>query len=276
MPRLAMPRLGALRDRARLERAVKFSLSITLASLFLHLPGEEFDYAVFAPVEVSFIIFDRVGGSVSQSMMRVFGSSLGAIAGYLMVVACHGSDTALLALLACWGFLCSLGRASRHGYAACVAAWTAAIVSAAHSREVAFERITHSFLGAAVMLCVVHAVLPRWARDGVRAELAKVAAEAAGVHAAGARQWRLGLGGRSAGGEAGGEGADAGPSGARSPGKGESEPLTRLGADTEQVAAAEAVGARLRRLQGALSSVGTLHREACIEPEPWAVPPPQS
>ncbi|KAK3248519.1 hypothetical protein CYMTET_42018, partial [Cymbomonas tetramitiformis] len=259
---------------SQIKRGVKFSLSITLAATVVLLAesSDTFKYGIFAPLEVTFILFDRIGGSVNQSVLRILGTTAGSVYAYLALIVSNGNDAGVLMSLVTWSFaVCTARMSPKYGYAAICAAWTAGIVASGNSTDVALERIIHSFMGAVIMLVVLHALWPVRARDAVRVSLARLMADTVGLLELELDEWHALLGLSS----------HQEQSAARNP---------EVQADLVQEPASLAVEAdevhlgvvvrgapfddsslrtRLDGVQTSLRTVSMLHEEACMEPELW-------
>lgn len=117
---------------------------------------------------ISFVALPRVGGATQTSLMRLQGTVLGAMAGYLILALSDGSPVATTAALTAWVALASLARGSeQHSYTALVAAFTAPLIALGHAqaeglsvREYATARIENTFLGVAAMALINNVVVP--------------------------------------------------------------------------------------------------------------------
>lgn len=171
-------------DFVRLRSATRFAFAITLAALLCLAPpvSSYFEQEIWAPVEVTFLMFKYGGGSLRQSLLRLQGALLGSVVGYIIVLVLsthhHGWVVGCLSL---WSFCACLFRSSdTHGYAAIVAAWTAVIVTTAgvapgnqgmSAQVPALERMTHTVVGVASLVLAIAVVFPSWARDAARKEM---------------------------------------------------------------------------------------------------------
>lgn len=269
--------------------AARFACAILLAAQLNFVPqlSSQFLLEVWAPVEVTFLMFKHAGGSLRQSILRVEGTILGAVVGYLLVLALGSDHPIILSLcLGVWSLASCLFRSSAgHGYAAIVAAWTAVIIAVegVSSQDQAaaipaLERMTHAVIGGAAVVLAVNFLLPSWARDAAHSETAVILGRFEGLYAALQEAWMV----RSRQMQAGPMGDD------------ESEALSLLRARSETDAGANDAGSQnmnsntssselnrteqkdrralLRGLEQRLTGLEALVSEACFEPALWRPP----
>jgi len=162
-------------DWPRFQSAFRFAAAICLAALIYLVPAlsSHFHLAIWAPTEVTFLMFKFAGGSLRQCILRLQGALLGSVIGYVAILYVgEGRTWWLTGILTVWSFLAALGRSSpAYGYAAIVAAWTAVIVAATRvpgeedAAAPALERMAHTVVGVACLVLAVNIVFPLWARD---------------------------------------------------------------------------------------------------------------
>lgn len=184
MARAALPqwRQATWLHGARLALAIGLSGSVA----FIPQLATRFPQPFWAPLTVAFVAEARVGGTLRTSMLRLQGTVLGAVAGYLLVLAWGDAAPLLLGGTALWVMLSAYCRTHpTYAYGALVSAFTAPLVVMGHgqteglgAREYAGLRIEHTVLGILALALVNNLVAP------TRAATAVVAVAADACHVA--------------------------------------------------------------------------------------------
>ncbi|KAL3678779.1 hypothetical protein R1sor_021735 [Riccia sorocarpa] len=155
-------------------QAAKFSLAMSIAATAGILYDKNF--AFWATVALGFIIQNHQGGIFRMANLRLQGTAIGSIYGYLMVIALHGNSQYVLITLIPWVVLLSYLRFSKlFGPAGVIAGLTAAIVmlgsTGAPIQDLAVTRITENFIGVLALILVESFLLSDRAVVLVRKEL---------------------------------------------------------------------------------------------------------
>lgn len=170
---------------ARLALAVGLSGSVA----FVPQLATRFPQAFWAPLTVAFVAEARVGGTLRTSMLRLQGTVLGAVAGYLLVLAWGDAAPLLLGGTAAWVMLSAYCRTHpTYAYGALVSAFTAPLVVMGHreaaglgAREYAGLRIEHTVLGILALALINNLVAPTRAATAVVAETGDACHEASAL-----------------------------------------------------------------------------------------------
>ena len=173
-------------DRRLFIEAMKLGLAIVLASLNEVVPRDwppiytRTHHGWWAAVTVAFTMADSLGGHVSTMIMRVLGTFVGAVIGYIIAQISNNNVVSLVALLTVWNSLCTFSRShGRYGYACMVAGFTAIVVSVGSDPSVgtvsdfAFVRIEETLIGVLIGLVIHNFLLPVHASTLLHAELLK-------------------------------------------------------------------------------------------------------
>lgn len=173
---------GFFPDRAAAFRGMRISLSMICATAlsvyFRDYFGANVHY--WAPITVAFLTAGD-GAAFRNSSLRLKGTLIGSIIGYMIVTLASHSAAATGILVALWAGLMQYPRADPAGtYWSIVAAFTAAIValdlgpSAATAEELALGRIRQTLLGIACFLVASNVVLPTSARRIAKVNLSGI------------------------------------------------------------------------------------------------------
>lgn len=155
----------------RIRGAVKVAIAMTAAALAgraVHV-----DTSFWAPVTVSFVVVAGYqGGSFKVALLRLQGSVLGAIFGYLVLLVGHNSKVGLTTALVAWVTCNAFIRySSPFGYAGLVAAFTAPIIVLGYGsaedgyEDFALSRITQTCVG---ILCFIAVEMVLWPERAVK------------------------------------------------------------------------------------------------------------
>eukprot|EP01083_Nonionella_stella_P082185 226827_1 len=168
-------------ERKELLRAFRFSLTITMASIFCLLPQFEhnktrFWYPNVVTFTVGFILRAQLGGAFSFSMQRLYGTVIGGlfglIPGYVVEHYCPHLhiEAVLVPYMMVFTFMCTYGWGSeKWGYTSIVALFTAVLVSMTNegdlpqsgSRgEFGIARIFMTLLGTGLCILTSMCILP--------------------------------------------------------------------------------------------------------------------
>ncbi|BBN05907.1 hypothetical protein MPTK1_3g16900 [Marchantia polymorpha subsp. ruderalis] len=163
-------------SRAQARRSFKIALSMVMAATFGNLIVSQEAHSFWATVTVGFIIGNYQGGSWRISSLRLQGTVLGAIYGYLALRVSKNHSWANLLALIPWVVLSSFVRYSTaYGYSGLVSAFTAAVLILGgfenDIRKYAMDRITETFVGVLSFVFVETVVFPERAVLLVRKEL---------------------------------------------------------------------------------------------------------
>lgn len=181
-------------ERAR--DALRVAIALLLASTFALVPAlnQRFVNGLWAAVTVAFVAGPSVGGSLQQSLARVQGTVVGAVAGYMLVVFSNQHPGAIVAGLTLWSLLTGYVRTNpTFGYAGLVSAFTAPIVALGYRRtgeegeeitlrpvdRFALARIELTLIGATILVLVTNTLWPSRASDQARQHTVQVLRSAA-------------------------------------------------------------------------------------------------
>lgn len=164
-------------NKAQVVKSAKVSMIMMLATVFgVHaLPNDI--HACWAPITVSFIIGNLQGGAFRLASLRIQGTAVGSIFGYLVVSELYNHKYILPLILAGWVSFSDYIRYSKtHGYSGLVSALTAAILMVGDFdgqdiKAFAMDRIAMTFIGVACFVLVETLLLPERAVVLVREEL---------------------------------------------------------------------------------------------------------
>ena len=170
-------------DRRRCIESVKLALAICIASLNELVPTSwphiytRLSHGWWAPVTVAFTISDNLGLHFSANVMRVLGTIVGAMFGYVVSRIAQGSITVMIVLLTAWnGFTTFYRDHEQFGYAHLVAGFTAVVIAvgAATPNDVsnfAIVRVEETLVGVLVGMAVQNLILPLRAGELLHTEL---------------------------------------------------------------------------------------------------------
>ncbi|CAM6112392.1 unnamed protein product [Calypogeia fissa] len=169
-------KLGLKPSKTQTKRSLKTALSMVLATTFGFLVLKGKTQAFWAPVTVGFIIGNFQGGSWRISNLRLQGTVLGSIYGFLALNASNNHKWAILLLLTPWVIFSSYIRYSPdYGYSGLVSAFTAAVLMLGRYqndiKSFAMDRITENFVGIMCFVFVETVIFPERAVVLVRREL---------------------------------------------------------------------------------------------------------
>ncbi|KAL2650533.1 hypothetical protein R1flu_018661 [Riccia fluitans] len=134
-------------------------------------------HSCWAPITVSFIIGNLQGGAFRLASLRIQGTVVGAIFGYLVVSELYTYKYLLPIILAVWVSLSDYIRYSKtHGYSGLVSSLTAAILMSSDYdgtdiKAFAMDRIAMTFIGVACFVLIEPTIFPERAVVLVREEL---------------------------------------------------------------------------------------------------------
>ncbi|CAM6113171.1 unnamed protein product [Calypogeia fissa] len=161
---------GLKLDRVQFARACKISLAMSMAAL----GGIKFNkqYGFWANISIGFIVQEHQGGSFRMGSLRIQGTALGAIYGYLAILITHNHPYLVLISLIPWVTVLSYLRFCRvFGPAGVIAGLTAAIIMLGQAQqtnehtngpvqELALIRIAENFIGVLSLVIVEMVVWP--------------------------------------------------------------------------------------------------------------------
>ncbi|KAL3701119.1 hypothetical protein R1sor_019141 [Riccia sorocarpa] len=163
--------------KAQVVKSTKLSMIMMLAAAFGNFVLPNDIHSCWAPVTVSFIIGNLQGGAYRLASLRIQGTVVGAIFGYLVVSELYAYKYLLPLILAVWVSLSDYIRYSKtHGYSGLVSSLTAAILMSAdyNGKDIkafAMDRIAMTFIGVACFVLIEPTILPERAVVLVREEL---------------------------------------------------------------------------------------------------------
>ncbi|KAL2634015.1 hypothetical protein R1flu_005494 [Riccia fluitans] len=162
--------------RAQAKRSFKIALAIVIADIFSNMIVSKEKHAFWGPVTVAFLIGNYQGGSWRTASLRLQGTVLGGIYGYLALTVTKNHSWANFLALIPWVILTTFVRYSPdYGYGGLVSGFTAAILIMgdfeSDIRKYAMDRITETFVGVLAFVFVETVVFPERAVRLIRAEL---------------------------------------------------------------------------------------------------------
>ncbi|CAM6118453.1 unnamed protein product [Calypogeia fissa] len=162
-------------SKSQICKALKISLAMMLATIFgmLALPIDS--HCAWAPVTVAIFLGNHQGGSFRLAIMRIQGTVLGSIYGYLVVRTTQNGYLLLFGLMV-WVTASDFVRSSKiHGYSGIVSAQSAAtMILGDYPKEIklfAMDRVTETFVGVMCFVFVETVLFPERAVILVKREL---------------------------------------------------------------------------------------------------------
>ena len=160
-------------------QAMKISLSVTITSFFLLLPGLRTVYpnSFWAILVVILIRQDNTSSSFLTGYQRLEGTVIGAVYSFTMyqIFGCEKNICGLeisTPVLVIWLAFCAFFRdGPRHGYAALVAGFTPIVLflgNTPSTAEGAWQRVEETWIGVGVYLLIDNLILPNRTDEALR------------------------------------------------------------------------------------------------------------
>jgi uncharacterized membrane protein YgaE (UPF0421/DUF939 family) len=160
-------------------QAMKISLSVTITSFFLLLPGLRTIYpnSFWAILVVILIRQDNTSSSFLTGYQRLEGTVIGAVYSFTMyqIFGCEKNKCGLeisTPVLVVWLAFCAFFRdGPRHGYAAIVAGFTPIVLflgNTPSTAEGAWQRVEETWIGVGVYLLIDNLILPNRTDEALR------------------------------------------------------------------------------------------------------------
>lgn len=171
-------------DWTKVQNSLRCCILLGVGLIFVEVPilAQQFEHGQWILIAMCMTQGDNVGGSVTQMRLRLIGTLLGAVYGYLAYSAVGNNMYYLLAMLLLWVFVMSYIRASQnYAYIGVIGSATAIIVTIGRipytdpiQGNYALLRIQQNSLGIAIALVVNLVVFPVLASDLIKHNISVV------------------------------------------------------------------------------------------------------